>query len=100
MVTKVKSQVEAHLFGPIDLISIIGFLVIFKLACDTNRILERAAMWVLLFFARNALALTLSIRMLAATNIAVAVASIQPTETEEAPLVVLKDCQLPMEKVS
>lgn len=44
---KVKSQIKAHFFNLCDRISIIGLLVTFKLAFDTNKIHKGAAMWVL-----------------------------------------------------
>lgn len=45
------------------------------LKCCTNRIHDEVARWVLLFFAKNALASSLNSCMLAANNIAIAVVS-------------------------
>lgn len=44
LVKTVKRQMMAHLFEPMDTISIFGFLATSKLACDWNGIHERAAM--------------------------------------------------------
>lgn len=71
---------QAHFFVLSYHISIIGFLAAFKIACSTNRLDEGVAMWVLLFFVKNALALSLNNRVFAATNLAQAVASLQLTE--------------------
>lgn len=55
-VKKVKSQLKANLFDKNDRISIIGFGPIFKLACNTNRIRESAAMYVLPYYINGTLA--------------------------------------------
>lgn len=44
---KVKSQMKAHFFDPKGLIPITEFVAAFKISCDSNRIHEDAAMWVL-----------------------------------------------------
>lgn len=71
---------KAHFFDTSDPISIIGFLATFKFACDTNRIHERADMWVLYFCEENILASILISRMSAAFNNTPAVAFIRLTE--------------------
>lgn len=80
MLKKVKSQMRAPFFDPSDYISIISFLAISKLACNTNLIYEGDAMWVYSFFIENVLAPALSICMLAATNIAPNAASVHSAE--------------------
>lgn len=80
MERKVKSQVKAHFFNPTDPISIIAFPFTLKLACDTNRIHEVAAMWVLSLSVKNALATTLNSRMSAVTHIAFVVALVTPVK--------------------
>lgn len=81
------SQIIAHFFDSSYLFSIIGFLVTFKLAFDTNRIQEGVTMWVpLFFFVKNALASSLNICVSAATNIEQAAASfhlIQPLKQKK-----------------
>lgn len=59
---------KAHFFARNEPISIISLPVTFKLACDTNIILEGAAMSELLFFMQNALASILNSRMSSATT--------------------------------
>lgn len=49
MVKNMKLQVEAHFFDSKNLISSIGFLTTFKLACNMNNIHEEIGMWVFLF---------------------------------------------------
>lgn len=65
LVMKIKSQMKAHFFDPKDPISIIGFLATFKLACDTNKIHEGVAMWVLSHYLKDTLANALNSRMCA-----------------------------------
>lgn len=50
MVNKDMSQINAHIFNLGDPISISAFLATFKLTCDTNRIHEEAAVWILSIF--------------------------------------------------
>lgn len=59
-----KRQVadNGKLLRPSNPISFIGFLATVNLACDTSNIHERAAMCVLSFFDKNAIATTLNIR--------------------------------------
>lgn len=80
MLMKFESLVEAHFFDPSDPISITCFLAKFKVACDTNRIHEEAAMWVLLFFYNNKLATALNSRKPRATHSASVVASLNTAE--------------------
>lgn len=47
MVKRAKSQVEVHFFDPENYIFIIRFRDTFMLACDTQRIHEGKAMWLL-----------------------------------------------------
>lgn len=62
MMKKAKSQVKAYFFDRSSPISVIRFLATFKLACITNNINERAALRVLLFIIKNALATILDRR--------------------------------------
>lgn len=41
---KIRSQMKTHTFDPASPISVLGFLTIYKLACDANHIHEVAAM--------------------------------------------------------
>lgn len=75
MVKNVRLQMKVHSFDPSDPTSTIDFLATFKHGCDTNRIHEKAAIRVLLFFTQNALALILNSCVFAATNITPALAS-------------------------
>lgn len=80
MMHKVNSQMKAYSLDPSDPISIIGFLSTFLLACDTNSLHESAAMWILPFFVKNALATIVNSRMSAADSINLVVASVNSTE--------------------
>lgn len=50
---RLKVQIKASIFVSFDPISIMGVLSTFQLACDTNRIHERAAMQLLPFFMKK-----------------------------------------------
>lgn len=63
MVNKLESQAKGHFFDLNSLISIIGFLATYKLACDTNNMHEEAAIWVQPSFYKTAFATTLNSRM-------------------------------------
>lgn len=76
MVKKVNSRMKANFFDPSDSVFIVGFIATFKLVGDTSRIHEGAAMRVLPFIVKNALATTLNSRMVTATHIAFVVASV------------------------
>lgn len=54
---------NVHLFDTKDSISTINFLTTFKLVCDTNKLNERAAMWVLLRYEKEKLLNALNSRM-------------------------------------
>lgn len=56
-------QTKVHFFDPQDPISTFTFFVTFKLACDTNKIHESAAMWVLKRFVNETIASALNSRM-------------------------------------
>lgn len=47
IVKKVSSKMKAHLFNPKDLIFLIKFLATFKLACGTNHVHEKVAIFVM-----------------------------------------------------
>lgn len=49
-------------FRPSDLISVIAFLHIFKIACDNNRIYEEAEMWTFFHFTTEPVKTALSHR--------------------------------------
>lgn len=70
MVKEVKLQIKTHFIEQCDQALIISFLAIIKLVLDTSRLLESAAMRLLSFFVKTALATTLNSRMSAATDIA------------------------------
>lgn len=63
LVRKAKYSLKALCFDPKDPISIIGFLTAFEHACDTEKIHEEVAMWVLLQYVKKTLANTLNCRM-------------------------------------
>lgn len=71
---------KAHFIVPSDPISPSGFLATPRIACETNRIHEKAAMRVLPFFVKNALASPSNSCMSAATNTAPKVAFAQSAE--------------------
>lgn len=81
MVKKGKSQMKAHVFSTSDPVSIICFFAPFEHACDTTHFQEWAAMWVLPFFVKGALAPTLNNFMSAATNITSANSFVRSTES-------------------
>lgn len=77
LVKKIKSQMKAHFFDPKDPIFIIGFLATFELTCDTNKIHEGAAMWVLPHFVKETIANALNSRMCAEDRTAPLVATVR-----------------------
>lgn len=90
MVKKVNAQMKAYWFVLSKPIFIVKFFATFKLVCDANCIEEEAAMWVLPFFFRNALATTFISRRFAAAYITPVVALNNITE----PLIQKKLLQL------
>lgn len=59
VVKEIKSKKKAHFFDPSNSISLIGFLAIFQMACDSNNSHGEAAMWVVPYFVKNVSAITL-----------------------------------------
>lgn len=49
---------QTHTSDPVNQISVLGFLTNFEMACDANRIYERAPIWALLSFNTNRVAPT------------------------------------------
>lgn len=80
MVKEVKLQTKIHFFDRSDAISIIELIDTFTLVCDANNIHEKAAVKALLFFVKNALAVTLNTRMSAAAQFNPDVASANTTK--------------------
>lgn len=71
---------KEHFVDPRDPISIVGFLATFKIPCDTNKIHERAAMWVLRHFVKETLANVLNSHMCAEERSVLIAASVQNKE--------------------
>lgn len=56
-------QMKPYTFGPYDPISILGFLNIFKLVCDTTGVNEGAAMRMIHFFLNKSVSAVLNARL-------------------------------------
>lgn len=80
MVKEVESHLKAHFRDPSELISIIYFLLTFKFACDTNRLPNETAMWVLPFIVEIKPPLTSNSAILATAHIAPEPAFVQLAE--------------------
>lgn len=77
----VKTQIKAHFINLRDLLSNISFLATFKLACDTNRLHERAALVAISFFVKNALASIWNSSISVGTNFPLAVVFLHSVES-------------------
>lgn len=80
MVRKVMSQMKAPTFDTSASVFIIRILATFKRVCDSNNIHKGAAMCVLPFFAKNALATTINCRMSTSAHPTLVYAPVNTTE--------------------
>lgn len=65
---RMDAQMRSATFHPSDLISILSFLHYFKMACDSSRSNEEAAMWLLSYFMKDPAKAALSYQLYAAQD--------------------------------